>query len=133
MATGDQGPLYSFDQTCAQTPGPPTIRTDYDHLSYRDLRDLRKQRGYARKDSKTSLCARLRKMDEVATPRVLSAKRSRTHQEDQDLSEQPVVRRDIDKCRRKADAYMNFVANKETSNPHAQWRDKGMQIFGITH
>ena len=32
MATGDQGPLDSFDQTCTQTPGPPTIRTDYDHL-----------------------------------------------------------------------------------------------------
>ena len=43
MATGDQGPLDSFDQTCTQTQGPPTVQTDYDHLSHRDLHDSRKQ------------------------------------------------------------------------------------------
>ena len=35
----------------------------------------------------------------------------------------------FEKRRRKADAYMNFVANKEISKQHAQWWDKGMQIF----
>ena len=129
MATGDQGPLDSFDQTCTQTMGPPTVQTDYDHLPHRDLHDLCRQRGYARKDSKASLCARLKKMDEVATSRVLSAKRSRTHQEEQELSEQPVARRDNEKRRRKADAYMNFVANKEILKQQAPWWDKGMQIF----
>ena len=38
-------------------------------------------------------------------------------------------RRDLEKRRRKADAYMNFVANKEILKQHAQWWDKGMQIF----
>ena len=81
---------------------------------------MRKQRGYARKYSKASLCTRLKKMDVVETSRVLSAKRSRTCQEEQDLSEQPVARRDTEKRRRKADAYMNFVANKEILKQHAQ-------------
>ena len=72
MATDDQGPLNSFDQTCTQTQGPPTVQSDYDHLSHRDLHDLCKQRGYARKDSKASLCTRLRKMDEVEASRGVS-------------------------------------------------------------
>ena len=129
MATDDQGPLDSFEQTCTQTVGPPTATTDYDRLSHRDLHDLCKQRGYARKDSKASLCTRLKKMDEVATSRAMSTKRSRDHQDEQELSEPPVDRRVFDKRRRKADAYLNFVANKEILKQHAQWWDKEMQIF----
>ena len=119
MATDDQGPLDSFEQTCTQTVGPPTATTDYDRLSHRDLHDLCKQRGYAHKDSKASLCTRLRKMDEVATSRAMSTKRSRDHQDGQELSEPPVDRRMFDKRRRKADAYLNFVANKEILKQHA--------------
>ena len=129
MATDDQGPLDSFDRTCTQTQGPPTIRTDYDHLSYSDLHELCKQRGYARKDSKASLCTRLKKMDEVASSRAQAAKRSRAHQDDQEVSELPVMQRGSGKRRRKADAHMNFAANMEILKQHAQWWDKGMQIF----
>ena len=133
MATGDQGPLDSFDQTCTQTMGPPTVQTDYDHFPHRDLHDLCKQRGYARKDSKASLCARLRTMDEVATSRVMSAKRSRNHQDEQESSEQPVERGAFEERRRKADAYMNFVANKEISKQHAQRWEEESRSFGIIH
>ena len=57
------------------------MRIDYDDFSYRDPHDLCKQRGYARKDSKASLCARLRKMGEVESARGLSMKESRTQQD----------------------------------------------------
>ena len=65
VATGDQGLLDSFDEACAQTQGPPDLRTDYAALSHRDRHESRKQRGYARKDSEASPCAKLRRMDEV--------------------------------------------------------------------
>ena len=53
-------------------------------------------------------------MGEVETSRVLYAKRSRTHKEEQDLSEQPVARRGNEKRRREADAYMNLLEGKWT-------------------
>ena len=52
-------------------------------------------------------------MDEVATSRVMSAKRSRNHQDEQESSEQPVERRDLDKRRKAFMNFVNFVANKE--------------------
>ena len=80
VATGDQGPLDSFDKACTQTQGPPVLWADYAALSHRDLHELRKQRGYARKDSEAFPCAQLRKMDEADSARRLSAKRSRAQQ-----------------------------------------------------
>ena len=59
MATGDRGPFDPFDEVCTQTQGPPTTRSGYDYLSRRDPHELHKQKGYARKDSKASPCARL--------------------------------------------------------------------------
>ena len=50
-------------------------------LSHRDPHDLRKQRGFARKDSKPPQGTRLREMDEVDQARGSSLKRGRTPRE----------------------------------------------------
>ena len=131
-ATDDQGPVDSFDEVCTQTQGPTDLRTDYDDLSHRDLHDLWKQRGCARRDSKASLCARLRKMDEVESARGLPMKRSRTQQDAADSREPVELGRRSDKRCRRADTYLNFVTNKEISKQHAQWRERGMQLFRNT-
>ena len=38
----------------------------------------------------------------------------------------------VDKRYRRADANLNFVTNKEILKHHAQWREKGMQLFRNT-
>ena len=123
MATDDQGPPDSFDEACTQTQSPPVTRTECDDLSHRDLHELRKQRNYAKKDSTASFCARLQEMDEVESARGLSMKRSRTQQEAMDSREPVVLGRRLDKRCRRADAYLNIVA---------QWRDKGIKPFWNT-
>ena len=133
MTTGDRGPFDSFDEVCTQAQGPPVTRTHYDDLPHRDLHAFCKQRGNAKKDSKASLCARLRKMDEVESARGLSMRRSRTQQDVMDSCEPVGSGQRLDKRRRRADARLNFVTNKESLNHHAQWRDKGMQLFRSTH
>ena len=81
VATDDQGPPDSFHEACTQTQGPPDLRAEYDALSHRDLHELCKQRCYARMDSKPSLFARLRKIDDVDSARGLSVKQSRVQQD----------------------------------------------------
>ena len=104
MATCDQGPLASINEVCAQTQGPPEMRTDYDDLSHRDLHDLCKQRGFAKKDPNASLCTRLRKMDEVESARGLSPKGNQTQQDAADSREPAVLGRRSDKrCRCRSD------------------------------
>ena len=119
VATDDQGPLDPSDKACTRTRGPPVLRTDYDTRPHRNLHELRKQRGYARKDAKAPLCARLRKMDEADSARGLSGKRSRAQQDVVDSREPVVAGRQPNYRRRQADAYLNSVANKEILKQHA--------------
>ena len=132
MATDDRGPFDSFDEVRTQTQGPPVTRSDFDDLSHRDLYALRGQRGYARKDSKASLCARLQKMDEEESERGLPMKRSRTQQDVMDSCDPAVLGQRLDKRCRRADAHLNFATNKEITKHHAQWREKGAQLFRNT-
>ena len=48
----------SVNQAGAQTQGPPNPTAVYETLSYRELRDVCRKRGHARKDSKSPLCTR---------------------------------------------------------------------------
>ena len=93
--------------------------TGYDDRSHRDLHELRKQGGYARKDSKASLCARLQKMDEVESARGLSMKGNRTQQDVMDSYEPAVLEQRLDKRCRRADAHLNFATNKAITKHHA--------------
>ena len=132
VATHDRGPFDSFDEVCTQTQGPPLTLTGYEDLSHRDLHELCKQSGYARRDSKASLCARLHKMDGVDSARVLSTKRGRTQEEMAESCEPNVEEQRLDKRCRRADAHLNFVTDKEISRHHAHWWDKEGQLFWNT-
>ena len=129
MATDDRGPFDSFDEVCTQTQGPPATRTGYEELSHRDLHDLRKQRGYARKGPKASPCTRLRKMDEVDTARGSPMKRGRIQKATVESGEPAVEERRVDKRYRRADAHLNFATDKEILKQHGQWWGKEMQFF----
>ena len=109
MATDDQGPFDSFDEVCTQAQGPPTTRTGNEPMSHQDLRDLCRQTGYARRDSKVSLCARLKKMDEVYSGRGPSIKAGRTQQDVAEACDPVASGQLLDKRCRRADAHLNFV------------------------
>ena len=129
MATDDQEPLDSFDAACTQTQGPPTVRTGYEELSHRDPRDLRKQRGDAREDSKASPRTRLHKKDEVDHWRGLSQKRNRISKGPVESGDPDVDEHRVDKRYRRADAHLNFATKKEILKQHGQLRTKEMQVF----
>ena len=114
-----QGPPNSSDKACTQHQSPPDLRTDYDTRPHRDLHELRKQRGFARKDSKASLCARLHRTDEVDSAHGMSAKRSRAQQDVVDSRELVMTGRQPDKRRRQADAFLNFATNQEILTRYA--------------
>ena len=57
---GDTGkPPASFDRNCAPYQAPIGANVNYDPLSYGQLRELRKRRGYYKKDTKAVLKTRL--------------------------------------------------------------------------
>ena len=111
VATDARWPFGSFDEVCSQIRGPPAPRAGYEELYRRDLHDLCKQRGYARKDSEDSHCTRLHKMDEVESARGLSTNRGRAQKKLAESCEPAVEEQRLDKRRRRADAHLNLVAN----------------------
>ena len=59
-------PSASFDKKCAPSQAPIMEGSQYDHLTYDELHNLCKSRGYCKKDAKTALKTRLEAMDTVA-------------------------------------------------------------------
>ena len=55
----------SFDQRRALPQAPERVSGNYDHPSYSQIRDLRKARGYHKKDAKAALETRLEAIDAV--------------------------------------------------------------------
>ena len=55
----------SFDGKCAPSRPPPVSRGSYGHLSYYQLHEVCKRKGYSRKDSNAALKIRLAPMGEV--------------------------------------------------------------------
>ena len=63
---GDKGAASaSFDRKCAPSRAPTTDTADYYQLSYGQLHESRKQRGYHGKDTKAVLRTSLAAMDEA--------------------------------------------------------------------
>ena len=58
-------PLASFDKQCAPSQAPTMEGSQYDHLTYDELHNLCKSRGYCKKDAKTVLKTRLEALDTV--------------------------------------------------------------------
>ena len=85
-----------------------------------------------RRTPTASLCARLQGMDEVESARGPPLKKSFTQQDAADSREPVVLGRRPDKRCRRAEAYLDFVTNKEISKQHAQWREKEMQLLRNT-
>ena len=71
-------------------------------------------------------------MDELESARGLSMKRGRTQQDVAEARQPAVLEQRLDKRRRRADAHLNFVMDKEFSKHHAQWWGEGMQLFRDT-
>ena len=59
-------PSASFDSKCVPSQAPILEGSQYDHLTYDELHNLCKSRGYCKKDAKTALKTRLEAMDTVA-------------------------------------------------------------------
>ena len=57
------------EKNCAQLLGPLGAEGDYDHLSCGELHNVRRRRGYARKNPKAALETRLAAMDAVGRNR----------------------------------------------------------------
>ena len=68
-------------------------------------------------------------MDEVDSSRGLSTKKGRRQQDEEETSEPAVLEQRLDERCRRAEAHLNLV---EISKYHAQWGDKGMQLFRNT-
>ena len=65
-------PASSFDRNCTPSQAPVVDRGRFDHLSSDQLRELRKSRGYGRRDSKVELKTRLASMDAEGSKRTLT-------------------------------------------------------------
>ena len=55
----------SRDKQCAPSQAPECVSINYDHLSYEQIHDLRKARGYHKKDAKAALKTRSEAMGAV--------------------------------------------------------------------
>ena len=65
-ATEDPGQTSnSFDQQCAPSHALECVNGNYDNLSYDQIRNLCKDRGYHKKDAKAALKTRLEAVDAV--------------------------------------------------------------------
>ena len=123
----------SVDRRCTPARAPPVANGGYDHVSCDQVRELRKQRGYAGGDSKAALKTRLASVDEVERKRNLSeggdmkssarvaGKQDRTltgAEKDSD-----VVLGNQDSRFRAGGLRKAFVAERKVATRHAQWRN----------
>ena len=64
---GDSGNTpVAFDQQCAPSQAPECASGNYDHIPYDQIRNLRKSRGYQKKDARAVLKTRLEATDAAA-------------------------------------------------------------------
>ena len=64
--TEDSGkPSNSFDKQRAPSQAPGCVGGNYDHLSYDQIHDTCKARGYQKQDAEAALKTRVEAMDEV--------------------------------------------------------------------
>ena len=137
MALGATGhSSESFNCKCAPSQAPRCESANYDHLSYDQLREPRKQRGYHKKDAKAALRTRLGAKDSVGrrategaandmdTSSSVSGKRARNMNEP--LASEPTQMGINGKRPRKHAPETALAVDMSVVQENAQWRNPAL-------
>ena len=132
-ATEDSGkPSNSSDKQCAYSQAPECVSGNYDHLSYNQIRDICKARGYHKRDAKAALKTSLETMDEVErqltkrTQHDMDTSSSFSGKRDRSMVEQAAMehnQQQVEGKRSRGDApAITMEVDLAVAQAHAQWR-----------